>query len=103
MTPVATSTLAGGSLVVGFAVAQVTGVRAAGGVVLVAALAWCAAQWRRQAGTGAAVGLVVLYAPLFVAAHLLAPLVGAWPAVVLVAVVMGAAAFRVATPTRAAR
>ena len=91
MTPIGTAALAGGSLVAGFAVAELTGVRSLGGAVLLAAVAWCAVQWRRQAGAVAAAGLVVGYAALFVAAHLLARVLPAWPAVVLVAVAMAAA------------
>lgn len=89
--PVVTAALAGGSLVVGFAVAQLTGVRALGGFVLLAAVAWCALRWRRLAGTGTAVGLGVVYLVLFVAAHLLADALTAWAAVVLVAVAMSGA------------
>ena len=49
--------IAGGSLIAGFAVADVTGVRALGGLVLVAAAAWLAVRWRARAGTGRAVAL----------------------------------------------
>jgi apolipoprotein N-acyltransferase len=88
VTPPTTALVAGGSLALGFAVAQVTGVRELGGAVLVAAVAVCAVQWRRQAGTGAAAALVAVYAALFVGSHLLARAVGGWPAVVLVSLVM---------------
>ena len=57
-----TAPVAAASLVLGFAVAQATGVRALGGLVLVAGAAWCAVRWRASAGTGAAVALVVAYA-----------------------------------------
>ena len=91
MTPPGTALLAGGSLVAGFAVAQVTGVRALGGLVLLVAVAVCAVQWRSHAGVVPAVALTAAYAGLFVGAHLLAGVLGAWPSVVLVAVVMAAA------------
>jgi hypothetical protein len=91
VTPQSTALLAGGSLVVGFAVAQATGAREAGGAVLLAALAVCAVQWRRQAGALAATALVAVYVALFVASHLLARGVGGWPSVVLVSLAMTAA------------
>ncbi len=68
----AVSLVAAGSLVLGFAVAQVTGVRSLGGLVLVLAAAWCYVQWRRAAGWPVAVGLVLLYVTAFAGSHLLA-------------------------------
>jgi len=85
VTPAPTALLAGGSLVAGFAVADLTGLRALGGVVLLVAAAVCALQWRRLAGLPAAAALVLVYAAAFAGAHPLARLVGAWPSVVLVA------------------
>ena len=87
----ATAALAGGSLVVGFAVAQLTGIRELGALVLVAAAAVCAVRWRRAAGWPVAVGLVVAYGAAFVLSHLLARAIGAWPAVLCVAAVVAAA------------
>ena len=91
MTPQATALVAGASLAVGFGVAQASGVRALGGLVLLAAVAVCAVQWRRQAGTGAAAALVAVYAALFAGSHLLARAVGAWPSVAVVSLLMVAA------------
>lgn len=90
-----TALVAALSLVAGFGVAQLTGVRALGGLVLVAAVAWCALRWRRRS-TGVAVALVLLYLAAFVASHLLADVLGAWPSVLLVAAVVGLAARRAA-------
>ena len=90
----AVSLVAAGSLLVGFAVAQVTGVRSLGGLVLVAAAAWCSVQWRRAAGWPVAVGLVLLYVAAFAAfaaSHVLARVIGAWPSVLTVAAVVGLA------------
>ncbi|GIG28346.1 hypothetical protein [Cellulomonas marina] len=83
-----TAAPAAATLVVGFAVAQGTGVRALGGAVLVAGFAWCA--WRAQpvAGTARVSLAALLGIACFVGSHLLAPHVGAWPAVVLVAAVL---------------
>ena len=84
------------SLVAGFAVADVTGVRALGGLVLAAALVWLALRWRSRAGLGRAVALVVLYLALFAASHALADPLGAWGAVAAVAALMGLATWLVA-------
>ena len=80
------------SLVAGFAVAQATGVRPLGGLVLLAAVAWCAVRWRRAAGTGVAVLLVVIYGAAFAASHALADVLGTWGAVLTVAAAAGLAA-----------
>ena len=91
--------VASASLVAGFAVAQATGVRPLGGVVLVAAAAWCALRWRALAGLGTAAALVVLYAAAFAASHVLADVLGAWGAVAAVAAAVGAAAWAAADRT----
>ncbi|WP_240675124.1 hypothetical protein [Cellulomonas endophytica] len=90
------------TLVLGFAVAQGTGVRALGGAVLVVGVAWCA--WRSLPPAGAVrVALVVLLGALcFVAAHVLADPLGAWPAVLVAAAVLAAGtALLVDLPARA--
>jgi hypothetical protein len=85
--------VAAGSLALGFAVAEATGVRALGGVVLVLGAGWCAVHWRRRAGAGRAVALLALYAAAFAASHVLGDVVGAWPAVALVAGAVGLGAW----------
>ncbi|TAK70214.1 MAG: hypothetical protein EPO13_04460 [Actinomycetota bacterium] len=87
-------------LVVGFAVAQVSGNRTAGGVVLVLAGAWCTARWWRSCGRARALLLLATYAAAFALAHVLAGPLGAWPAVLLVAAVTGLAALAVGRPQR---
>jgi hypothetical protein len=87
--------VASGSLVLGFAVAQLTGVRALGGIVLVAGCAWCALRWLRV-GRPRTVALVVVYVAAFVLAHVIAGTLGAWPSVLLVAAVVGAATYALA-------
>ena len=84
--------VAGGSLAAGFAVAELTGVRALGGLVLVVAAAVCVLGWRRS-GAAVAIGLVGLYLGLFVASHLLAGPLGAWPAVAVVSAAMAASSY----------
>ncbi len=88
--------VAAGSLVLGFAVAQATGVRALGGIVLLVAVAWCFARWRARAGVPAAAALAVLYALAFASSHVLADALGTWGAVLAVAATVGTAAWTVA-------
>ena len=95
MTPAATSALAAGSLVAGYAAAAASGVRELGGLVLLAGAAACAVAWRRQAGGPTSAGLVALYAGAFVASHPLAGPLGAWPAVLAVAAVVGGLSYAV--------
>ncbi len=95
--------VAAGSLVLGFAVAQATGVRALGGLVLLAAVTWCLVRWRALAGLPAAVALAVLYAAAFAASHVLADALGTWGAVLSVAAAVGAAAWTVADRPRVPR
>ncbi|QZN87502.1 hypothetical protein K5O09_09435 [Cellulomonas sp. C5510] len=82
---VAAATLAGG-----FAAAQATGVRAVGGAVLVAGVAWSGRRALPAAGPARVAGVLALGAGCFVASHLLAPELGAWPAVALVSGVLAA-------------
>ena len=88
--------VAAGSLVLGFAVAQATGVRPLGGVVLAAGCGWCALRWRERAGGGRAAGLVALYLAAFAGSHVLAHSIGAWPSVALVSAVVAAGTYAVA-------
>jgi hypothetical protein len=88
-----TAPIAAATLVVGYAVAASTGSRALGGVVLLVGGLWCIQTWNRRHGTRTAVTLASLGFAAFVASHLLALAIGAWPAVLLVAVAMAAAAW----------
>jgi hypothetical protein len=85
-------------LAVGFGVAQGTGVRALGGVVLAACGLGAAALWVRRRGWAVAIGLAVLYLAAFVLAHVLALGVGlnAWLAVALVTLTAAGITFGVA-------
>ncbi|MFS0699135.1 hypothetical protein AB6N24_04105 [Cellulomonas sp. 179-A 4D5 NHS] len=89
MSRLPTAVIAAVTLVVGFAVAQGTGVRGLGGIVLAAGLAWCAARSLRAAGLlrTVAAGAVALAA--FVCSHLAADALGPWPSVLLAALVAG--------------
>ena len=88
--------VASGSLLLGFAVAQATGVRPLGGIVLVAGCAWCALRWLRGAGPARTALLVVIYVGAFVLSHVVADALGAWPSVLLAAAVTGLAAYLLA-------
>lgn len=97
--------VAAGSLALGFAVAQATGVRPLGGLALLAGAGWCAWRWRARAGVGVAAALLALYLAAFVASHVIADRVGSWGAVALVSALVGLAAWalgdRPASPRRA--
>jgi len=94
--PTPTWPVASGSLIAGFAVAQASGVRPLGGVVLAAGAAWCAVRWRRSVGTARMAALLGVYVASFVLSHLLADVVGTWPAVFIVAADTGLATLLIA-------
>ena len=90
--PVPTAAIAPLSLVAGFAVAQLSGVRSLGGAVLVLGAAWCAWRAWRPAGPLRVLVVVALGAACFVVSHVLArTALGAWPSVLLVALVLAGA------------
>jgi hypothetical protein len=92
--------VAAGAMVLGFAVADATGVRPLGGLVLLAAAAWCARRWLARVGAAPAVALLAFWLALFVTSHVLAEATGTWPAVLLVAAALGVAAWAVADSPR---
>jgi hypothetical protein len=102
MRPLPTWPIATGALLLGFAVADGTGVRALGGVVLFLGALACGLRWRLLLGLPRALALVGVFLVGFVVAHPLGHAIGAWPAVVLVAAVVGAVAWRVADRPAAA-
>lgn len=78
------------SLIVGFGVADVTGVRPLGGIVLFLAALWCGLEWRRERGLAVALGLVAVYLLAFGLSHPLGKQVGSWPSVFAVSLIVGA-------------
>jgi len=96
MRPLPTWPIAAGALLLGFAVAELTGVRAIGGVVLFLGGLACGLRWRLLLGLPRALALVGVFLAGFVLAHPLGDAIGSWPAVLLVAVVVGGIAWRVA-------
>lgn len=100
--PLPTWPIAAGALLVGFAVAEVTGVRAAGGVVLFLGGLACGLRWRVLLGLPRALALVALFLAGFALAHPLGHAIGSWPAVLVVAAVIGALVWRAADAPAAA-
>lgn len=99
MAPLPTAPVAAGSLVAGFALARVTGVRPLGAVPLALGAGWCARQWR-HAGAPVAVGLLGVYTAAFVGSHPLAKRIGAWPSVLAVAAASAGASWVLADRRR---
>lgn len=102
MRPLPTWPIAAGALLLGFAVADATGVRALGGIVLLLGGLACGLRWRALLGLPRAVALVAVFLAGFALAHPLGHAIGAWPAVLLVALVVGATAWRAADARPAA-
>ena len=81
MAKVPAAVVAASGLVGGYGVVRLTKKRQLGGVVLAAAGATAAQQWRQRAGGKAAGALTVAYLAAFAGSHPLAKKVGPWPAV----------------------
>jgi hypothetical protein len=96
MARVPSSVIAAGGLVGGYGAARWTKKRPLGGVVLAAAGAAAARQWRERAGGKAAGALSVAYVAAFAGSHPLARKVGAWPSVFGVAGAVALASWAVA-------
>lgn len=80
-----TAPLAAGSLIAGYAVVAASGSRPLGGAVLAIGGLWCIRIWVRRHGTRTAAELAGVGFAAFVASHLLALVLGAWPAVLIAA------------------
>jgi hypothetical protein len=104
MRSIPTAPIAAGSFISSYGVVAATGSRTAGGLVLLAGGGWCARAWRQRQDARTAAELVGAGVGLFVASHLLALAIGAWPSVLIVAAGMGAATWvRADAPARATR
>ena len=99
---VPTAPVAAGSLVAGYLVARESGVRPLGGAVLAVSRRVADALVDPEAGPGRAGLLLATYLGGFGGSHPLAKRIGAWPSVLAVAAVSGAAswAWRTAAPER---
>lgn len=94
MTPrLVAALLAALTLIIGFAVASLTGNRALGGVVLLVGGAVCAWLWWRLAGPWRAAACVAIAGVAFVVSHPLGAILTSWGAVVVVSVVTAGAAY----------
>ena len=80
-------------LIAGFGVADATGVRALGGVVLAAAGIAAGVTWLERDGGRTTTALSAIYLGSFVGSHLLAKEIGAWPSVFAVSAVSAVAAY----------
>jgi hypothetical protein len=84
--------VAAATFLAGFGVAELTGVRAVGGLLLVAGGAWCGRVALSIAGPRRTIALLAIAVVLFVASHPLGEAIGAWPAVGVSAALLAAAA-----------
>ena len=84
---VPTSLLSALGLITGFGTAVGTGSRPAGGVVMALFGLTCIYFWVRRDGNATAVRLTLVGLAAFALSHVIATVVGAWPAVLLVSAV----------------
>jgi hypothetical protein len=90
-------------LVAGFGVAVATGSRPLGGVVLAVCGLCCIAVWLQRDGRRVALWLTLAGLMAFAVSHILGLVIGAWPAVGLVALATGWLCWRVSDSRRAPR
>jgi len=96
-----TSVLAGLTLAIGFGVAQFTGNRPLGGVVLLVGAAVCGFRWWKSSGTSAVIACEAVFLVAFAVSHPLAKQIGAWPSVAIVAITTVALSYLIASPRSA--
>ena len=75
-------------MILGFAVADVTGVRPLGGLVLFIGALWCGLRWKAARGLATALALVAVFLIAFALSHVLGNQIGAWPSVFVVSAAM---------------
>lgn len=88
-----TAPIAAAGLIAGFGVADATGNRALGGIVLAAGGIACTWAWNRKSGPLTAGALLATYVAAFAVSHPLARQIGAWPSVFAVSAVTAGAAY----------
>jgi hypothetical protein len=86
-------------LIAGFALAQLTGLRWLGGIVVVAGGGWCAVRLWRTVRPIRTLVVAVVYVLAFVVSHPLGRVVGSGVSVLLVAATAGAVTYAVMGPT----
>ena len=84
--------VAAATFIAGFGVAELTGIRAIGGLVLLAGGVWCGREALSIVGARGTIALLAIGLALFVASHPLGRAIGAWPAVALSAALVAGAA-----------
>ncbi|MCK9247510.1 MAG: hypothetical protein M0P31_00805 [Solirubrobacteraceae bacterium] len=84
-----TAVVAAATLVLGFAVADVTGVRPLGGIVLFLGALWCGLRWRAARGLPVALGLVAVFLVAFGLSHAVADVLGSWGSVLTLSAIVG--------------
>jgi hypothetical protein len=100
---VPTAPIASVGLVAGFGVAVATGSRPLGGIVLAICGLSCIAVWLRRDGRRVALWLTLAGLFAFAVSHVLGLVIGAWPAVALVALATGWLCWRVSDSRRGSR
>jgi hypothetical protein len=95
ITRLATAPIAAAGLIAGYAVAVGADSRPLGGVVLAGFGLACVAIWWRRDGRRTAAALTVASVLAFAFSHVLALIVGAWPAVLLMAASIAAICWQV--------
>ena len=92
--------LAALTLILGFAVASLTGNRVSGGVVLVIGAIYCTWMWWRLAGPWRALVCLAIAGVAFVVSHPLGAVLTSWGAVLLVSAITAIAAYYITPPPR---
>ena len=95
-TRVPTALLLALGLVLGFGLAEATGLRWLGGLVMLVANLLAIPRWLAAGGTRLAVALTVVFWACMVLSHPLAHQIGTWPSVLTVALVAAATAWLLA-------
>lgn len=91
----ATAPIAAAGFILGFAVADITGSRPAGGLVLLAFGLACISIWLRRDGGRVAGTLTAVAFVAFVLSHVIGLVIGAWPAVLVTSAAVAATCWRV--------
>lgn len=88
-----TAPIVAAGLIAGFGVADATGVRPLGGLVLGAAGIAAGVVWAKRDGATRTTALAAVYLGGFVGSHFLAHEIGAWPSVLTVSAVSAGASY----------
>lgn len=97
-----TAPIAAAGLIAAYAVAVISGSRPVGGLVLACFGLSCVAIWLGRDGTRTAAVLTAVGLLAFALSHVLALLIGAWPAVLVAAAATAAACWRLSDVHRTA-